>query len=99
MGDQSPAVVEEEDHTRLSELLRAQEGVNVGEQYVAGDYAAPRRRERRPYGVPGKVGNLEQIRVGNGAGAGLEGADIPGPVPRIVVRLALRLGEPLEVAG
>jgi hypothetical protein len=70
MGDQPSAVAEQVDYTRLPQLLRAQESVNVGEQYVAGDYAAPRRREWRLHGVPGQVGNLEQVRLGNRTGAG-----------------------------
>ena len=61
--------------------------------------AAPSSRERRPHSVPDQVGDLEQVRVGDRAGAGLEGAAIPGPLARIVVRLALRPGRMLRGRG
>jgi hypothetical protein len=59
MGDHPPFVIEEEDHARLPEPLRLEEGVRIGEQDVAGDDASASLRERRPDRISGQGSHLE----------------------------------------
>src|SRR5688500_7511116 len=86
MGNDPALIVEEEHDPRLSELLSAQEGIDVAQEKVAGDDAAPAYGKRDADGRSGEGGDFKHLGIGYIAGAGLERVTIPRPGPWVVVR-------------
>jgi hypothetical protein len=99
VSNDTTIIVEEKNDARFSKSLRPEIGFRVGEKNISGDDTPPSSRKRRAHRVADQVGQLEDIRLGDRAGAGLESILVPRPFAWIILSLVILLANDREIRG